>query len=172
MARLVALLRGINLGAKRRVPMADLRALMGELNYEDVRTVLQSGNIVFTGAKAKSQAKLEAALIDRYGFEVDVVLRTMDELRAVADHDPFKDEAGDLKRYFVVFLPGKPTPAKLAELEGENWTPDQFHAHGSELYAWCPDGMQGSKLMKALGKPGIAETATFRNMATVRKLLE
>ena len=172
MARLVALLRGINLGAKRRVPMADLRDLMGELGYEDVRTVLQSGNIVFTGAKAKAQSKIEAALLDRYGFEVDVVLRTMDELRAVADHDPFKAEADDLKRYFVVFLPGKPNAAKLAELEGENWTPDQFHAHGSELYAWCPDGMQGSKLMTALGKPGIAETATFRNMATVRRLLE
>jgi uncharacterized protein (DUF1697 family) len=145
---------------------------MGELGYADVRTVLQSGNIVFTGAKASAQAKLEAALLDRYGFDVDVVLRTMDELRAAADHDPFKGEADDLKRYFVVFLPGTPNAARLAELEGENWTPDQFHAHGSELYAWCPDGMQGSKLMKALGKPGIAGTATFRNMATVRKLLE
>jgi uncharacterized protein (DUF1697 family) len=172
MARLVALLRGINLGAKRRVPMADLRALMGELGYEDVRTVLQSGNIVFTGAKAKAQAKLEAALVDRYGFEVDVVLRTMDELQAVADHDPFKDEAGDLKRYFVVFLAAKPDAGRIAELVGEDWTPDQLHAHERELYAWCPDGMQGSELMKALGKPGIAETATFRNMSTIRKLLE
>jgi uncharacterized protein (DUF1697 family) len=172
MARLVALLRGINLGAKRRVPMADLRALMGELGYEDVRTVLQSGNVVFTGAKGSAQAKLEAALADRFGFEVDVVLRTVDELAAVVEHDPFGGEADDLKRYFVVFLPGKPDAARLAELEAEDWSPDRFAAHGSELYAWCPGGMQGSRLMKALGKPGIGATATFRNMSTVKKLLE
>jgi uncharacterized protein (DUF1697 family) len=172
MARLVALLRGINLGAKRRVPMADLRALLGELGYEDVRTVLQSGNIVFTGAKAKAQATLEAALEERYLFAVDVVLRTMDELRAVAEHDPFRDEADDLTRYFVVFLPAKPNAARLAGLEAEDWSPDRLHAHHRELYAWCPEGMQGSRLMKALGKPGIAETATVRNMSTVRKLLE
>ena len=172
MARLVALLRGINLGAKRRVPMADLRELVGELGYEDVRTVLQSGNIVFTGAKGNAQATLEAALSDRYGFAVDVVLRTMDELHAVARHDPFADVADDLTRSFVVFLPGKPNKAKLAELEGEDWTPDQFRAHHHELYAWCPRGMQGSRLMKALGKPGIADTATTRNLSTVRKLLE
>ncbi len=172
MARWVALLRGINLGAKRRVPMADLRALMGELGYEDVRTVLQSGNVIFTGAKAGAQAKLESALADRFGFEVDVVLRTVEALEAIVAHDPFGDEADDLKRSFVVFLPGKPDAARLAELEAEDWSPDRFAAHGSELYAWCPDGMQGSRLMKALGKPGIAATATFRNMSTVRKLLE
>ncbi len=172
MARLVALLRGINLGAKRRVPMADLRALMGELGYEDVRTVLQSGNVVFTGAKGTAQAKLEAAIADRFGFEVDVVLRTVEELAAVVDHDPFGDVAVDLKRYFVVFLSGTPDAGRLAEIEAEDWSPDAFRAHGSELYAWCPDGMQGSRLMKALGKPGLAATATFRNMSTVKKLLE
>ena len=172
MARLVALLRGINLGAKRRVPMADLRALMGELGYEDVRTVLQSGNVLFTGAKGGAQAKLKSAIADRFGFEVDVVLRTVAELEAVVAHDPFGDAADDLKRYFVVFLSGKPDAGRLAEIEAEDWSPDAFRAHGSELYAWCPDGMQGSRLMKALGKPGIAATATFRNMSTVKKLLE
>jgi uncharacterized protein (DUF1697 family) len=169
MARLVALLRGINLGAKRRVPMADLRALMDELGYTDVKTVLQSGNVVFTGAKKDTQGKLQNALNKRFGFEVDVVIRTMEELQKVADHDPFKGEADDLKRYFVVFLDGKP---ELGDLEDEDWSPDRLAVNGSELYAWCPEGMQGSRLMKALGKPGLARTATFRNMATVRKLLD
>jgi uncharacterized protein (DUF1697 family) len=169
MARLVALLRGINLGAKRRVPMADLRELMQELGYTDVRTVLQSGNVVFTGAQKDAKQTLENALRDRYGFDVDVILRTHEELQAIAGHDPFKDEADDLKRYFVVFLDG---PPKLDGLEDTDWSPEKLHAHGRELYAWCPDGMQGSKLMKALGKPGLAETATFRNMNTVKKLLE
>jgi uncharacterized protein (DUF1697 family) len=169
MARLVALLRGINLGAKRRVGMADLRELMEELGFTEVRTVLQSGNVVFTGAKKDVQGKLQNALNQRFGFQVDVVIRTLDELQEVSDHDPFKAEADDLRRYFVVFLDGEP---ELGGLEAEDWSPDKLHVHHRELYAWCPDGMQGSRLMKALGKPGLAGTATFRNMATVRKLLD
>src|SRR4051812_29975210 len=104
MARLIALLRGINLGSKRRVAMADLRELMAELGYEDVRTVLQSGNVVFTGPKAKARETLEAALEQRFGFTVDVVLRTMPELHTVVDDDPFREEATDPTRHFVVFL--------------------------------------------------------------------
>jgi uncharacterized protein (DUF1697 family) len=172
MTRLVALLRGINLGSKRRVPMADLRELFGELGYEDVRTVLQSGNVVFTGAKAKARETLEAGLNDRYGFKVDVVLRTMKELHAVVDAEPFGEEATNLTRYFVVFLPSKPNDKALQALAEKDFAPDKFEAGGRELYAWCPEGVQNSVLMRALGKPGLAETATVRNMSTVKKLLE
>jgi uncharacterized protein (DUF1697 family) len=172
MARLVALLRGINLGAKRRVPMADLRELMTELGYEDVRTVLQSGNVIFTGAKAKARETLEAGLNERYGFKVDVVLRTMSELHAVVKDEPFGDEADNLTRYFVVFLPTAPDDKALAKLAEQDFAPDRFEAGGRELYAWCPEGLQNSALMRALGKPGLAGTATVRNMSTVKKLLE
>jgi uncharacterized protein (DUF1697 family) len=149
MARLVALLRGINLGSKRRVAMADLRALLEELGYEDVRTVLASGNVVMTGPKAKARQRLEAALAERFGMDIDVVIRTMDELRAV--------------------VKAKPQVERLAE---EDFAPDKFAVRRHEIYAWCPDGMQNSRLMKALGKPGLAGTATVRNWATVNKLLE
>jgi uncharacterized protein (DUF1697 family) len=172
MARLVALLRGINLGSKRRVPMADLRELISELGYEDVRTVLQSGNVVFTGAKAKARETLETGLEERYGFKVDVVLRTMAELRAVVDDEPFGDEVDNLTRYFVVFLPSAPNANAVETLKKTNFAPDEFKAGGRELYAWCPEGMQNSALMRALGRPGLAETATVRNMSTVKKLLE
>jgi uncharacterized protein (DUF1697 family) len=169
MARLVAFLRGINLGSKRRVAMADLRALLEEMGYEDVRTVLASGNIVFTGAKAKARERLEAALAERFGMQIDVVVRTMAELRAVVEADPFKDEVDNPTRYFVVFCDRKPRVEDLAE---EDFAPDRFAVGKHEVYAWCPDGMQNSRLMKALGKPGLAGTATARNWATVNKLLE
>lgn len=169
MARLVGLLRGINLGSKRRIAMGDLRELMAELGYTDVRTVLASGNVVFTGPKKDARRKIEAALHERFGFEVDVILRTMDELHAVVAADPFGDEAENPTRYFVVFLPSEPD---VSSLEGIDFAPDAFAANGREIYAWCPEGMQNSRLMKALGKPGLAPTATVRNMATVRKLLE
>jgi uncharacterized protein (DUF1697 family) len=170
MARLVGLLRGINLGAKRRIAMADLRALLTELGYEDVRTVLASGNVIFTGPKAKAREKLEQAIAERFGFQVDVVLRTMAELHAVVADEPFGEEIENDTRYFVVFLPTKPD---LNALEGQDFAPDKLAANGREIYAWCPEGMQNSRLMKALGKPHPgATTATVRNMATVKKLLE
>src|SRR4051794_6874767 len=172
MTRLVALLRGINLGAKRRIAMADLRALLGELGYKDVRTVLASGNAVFTAPKAKVRETLEAALAERFGMQIDVVVRTMDELRAVVDADPFGDAVDNPTRYFVAFLDGKPRAARLAELDEDDFAPDRFAAGEREIYVWCPDGMQNSRLMKALGKPGLAGTATVRNWATVNKLLE
>ena len=169
MARLVALLRGINLGSKRRIAMADLRELLTDLGYEDVRTVLASGNAVLTGPKARAREKLERGIEERFGMKVDVVVKTMAELRAIVDADPFKDEVSNPTRYFVVFLDGKPD---VSSLEGEDFTPDAFAVGKQEIYAHCPDGMQNSKLMKALGKPGLAGTATVRNWATVNKLFD
>src|SRR3954470_24420618 len=108
MARLVALLRGINLGSKRRVAMADLRALLEELGYEDVRTVLASGNVVMTGPKAKARERLQGARAERLRKDIRAVIRTMDELRAVVKADPFEDQADNPTRYFVVFCDAKP----------------------------------------------------------------
>jgi len=166
--RNIALLRGINLGAKRRVAMADLRALLEELGYTDVRTVLASGNAIFTGRA--SRKKLEDALHTRFDMKIDVVLRTMDELQAVIDADPFGEVVDNPTRYFVVFLDREP---ELDSLGGEDFAPDQFKASGKEIYAWCPEGMQNSRLMKALSKPGLGGgTATVRNWATVHKLVD
>jgi uncharacterized protein (DUF1697 family) len=172
MARLVALLRGINLGAKRRVPMAELRELLAELGYTDVRTVLASGNAIFTGPKAKARQTLEHALAERFGMKIDVVVKTMDEIKAILDGDPFGDEVDDPTRAFVVFLDGAPKAQAIEALREEDFSPDRFAVGRHELYASCPDGMQNSKLMKALAKPGLAGTATVRNWATVNKLLD
>jgi uncharacterized protein (DUF1697 family) len=169
MARLVALLRGINLGSKRRIAMADLRELMTDLGYEDVRTVLASGNAVFTGTRKGAREKLEQGIQERFGMKVDVVVKTMAELQAIVDADPFGAEVSNPTRYFVVFLDGAP---KTDALDGEDFAPDAFKVGKHEIYAHCPEGVQNSKLMKALGKPGIAGTATVRNWATVNKLLD
>lgn len=147
--------------------MGDLRALLEALGYTDVRTVLASGNAIFTGRSSREQ--LEVALEERFGMKIDVVLRSMDELRAIIAADPFGEVVDNPSRYFVVFLDREP---ELAHLDGEDFAPERFVAHGHEIYAWCPDGMRDSPLMKALGKPGSAGTATVRNWATVNKLLD
>src|SRR5262249_35767180 len=122
--------------------------------------------------KAKAREMLEQALHERFDMQIDVVIRTMDELHAVIAADPFVGEVDNATRYFVAFLDSKPKAARLAELAEEDFAPDRFEAVNREVYAWCPEGMQNSKLMKALGKPGLAGTATVRNWSTVNKLLE
>jgi uncharacterized protein (DUF1697 family) len=174
MTRIVLLLRGINLGATRRVSMPELRKLLAEAGYEDVSTLLQSGNIVLSSTKKPQTVAraIEKLIAERFGFDVDVIARTGDELAEVVAADPLGDEVRDGKTYFVIFLSTEPDAAGLRELEAEDFAPDRLGARGRELYVWCPEGMRNSRLMRTLGKTDLAPTATFRNWNTVTKLLE
>jgi uncharacterized protein (DUF1697 family) len=165
----VALLRGINLAAKRRVAMADLRAWLTGLGYEDVRTLLQSGNAVFRTGKrpATVRKELEATLAEKAGFPVDCVLRTAAELRAVVDANPLGDVATDPSRYLVAFLD---VPGKWPAVDPAAFEPERVHLAVREAYFWVPGGIQKSKLLAAFpARKG--EVATVRNWNTVTKLL-
>jgi uncharacterized protein (DUF1697 family) len=170
----VLMLRGINLGRTRRVPMADLRALFGEAGYANVRTYVQSGNVVLTGVSEPAELEREAQRLisERFGFDVPVVARTRDELAAVVELNPLGDVAEDPKRYQVSFLSEEPdaeTVDRLAELAAQS---ERLAAHGRELYAWHPEGVARSKLWNALAGKGLGVTATARNWTTVTTLLE
>lgn len=165
----VALLRGINLGSKRRVAMADLRAWLTDLGYTDVRTLLQSGNAVFRTAKRAPAVRkeIEAALAEHAGFDIDCVLRTADELRAVVAADPFGAVADDGARYLVSFLD---VPGRWPEVDAAAYEPELVHLAEREAYFWVPTGIQKSKILAAFpARKG--ETATMRNWNTVTKLL-
>ena len=107
------------LGAARRVSMADLRACFEELGYEDVETLLQSGNVVYRGtdAAASSERRIERALLERTGLEIPVAVRTATQLQAVVRRNPLRDHASDPKRYHVIFLSAKPSASRAAALE-------------------------------------------------------
>src|SRR4051795_11256636 len=100
--RQIALLRGINVGGNKRVEMARLRALMEELGYRDVRTDVNSGNVVFSGPR-RSAKHLETALAKAFGFDVPLVLRTRDELATVVKANPLRKLASDPAKHLVVF---------------------------------------------------------------------
>jgi uncharacterized protein (DUF1697 family) len=170
---IVALLRGINLGAKRRVAMADLRTLLQDAGFERVRTHLQSGNVVLAARDSPDDTArtMEALIAERFGFDVDVIVRTAAELADVVGNSPFADVATDGARHFVVFLPIEPDAAALQELAGQDFEPDRFGARGREIYVWCPNGMRDSRLMRALADPRLAPTGTVRNWNTVTRLL-
>ncbi|HEY0452176.1 DUF1697 domain-containing protein [Actinophytocola sp.] len=165
----VALLRGINLAAKRRVAMADLRAWLAELGYADVRTLLQSGNAVFRTAKrpAAVRREVEARLAVGAGFSIDCVVRTADELRAVVDADPLGSVADNGSRYLVSFLDRAAVAPAFAP---DAFAPELFHVGPNEVYFWVPDGIQNSKVLAAFPTRK-GEVATVRNWNTVTKLL-
>lgn len=175
MPRYIALLRGINVGGNKKVPMARLRELMEGLGYTDVATLLQSGNAVFT-SKEKSPAKLvkqlEAAIAGEFGFEVSVVLRTRDELAAAIQANPLPGAEDAPSWFLVTFLSDVPEPKRLQTIDPAAYLPDEFRVVGREIYARFPNGIGTSKLATVLGGLKLGVTPTARNWSTVTKLLE
>lgn len=173
MTTYVALLRGINLGANRRVAMADLRALVEGLGYTDVRTHLQSGNVVLrapTRSAATVGRAIEGAIHAELGLDVSVVTRTAAELTAVVDADPLGDVVTDPARYLVVFLDKAPPAAWSASVEPDIVAPERIVAEGKQLFVWLPHGVHQSRLGKAVMGSGLGVAGTARNWRTVTAL--
>ena len=174
MGRHVAFLRGINLGGSRRVPMKELRAALEEAGYGEVRTLLQSGNVVLTSEAepAALEHDLSTLLRETFGFDIAVVVRTRDELADVIARDPFGDEANDPARYQVSFLSAEPEAAEAQELEAADVAPERVAVLGREVFAWHPDGIGRSELAKLITDRRLGVEVTARNWRTVTKLLE
>jgi uncharacterized protein (DUF1697 family) len=174
MARHIAFLRGINLAGKRRVSMEKLRTTLVEAGYTDVKTLLQSGNVVLTSTAkpAKLERDLAKTLREAFGFDISVVVRTRKELADVVASDPFGADADDPRRYQVSFLSAKPKPARVTELEGAAVAPERVAVRGREVYAWHPGGVGRSELAKLITERRLGVEVTARNWRTVTKLLE
>jgi uncharacterized protein (DUF1697 family) len=154
--------------------MPDLRALLSEAGFSDVQTYVQSGNVVVTSSASASKvaAKAERLIADRFGFSVDVIARTGEELAEVVARNPLADVAADPKRYLVSFLEAELDPASLQRIDALRAEPERLVAIGRELYAWHPNGIGRSKLWAKLAGTGLGVRATARNWATVTKLRE
>ena len=174
MAPRVLLLRGINLGPNKRVPMAELRELLSGAGFEDVRTYVQSGNVVLSSDAAPDELerRSERLISERFGFDVPVVVRTRDDLAAVVEHNPLAGVAVNPKRYQVTFLGSKLDDGVVDQLTGLAAPGEQLVAAGRELYAWHPGGAARSKLWSKLAGAGLGVKATARNWTTVTTLLE
>jgi uncharacterized protein (DUF1697 family) len=173
-AQLIVLLRGVNIGPRNRVPMPELRALLTEAGFDDVRTYVQSGNVVLSSTKKPAQVSraVKNEIARAFGLDVATVVRTRAELAKVVQRNPLGDVADDPKRYQVSFLDAKPSRAVLRKLEEAAVPPEQLVAVGREIYAWHPAGVARSKLWALLAGRDLGVTATARNWTTVTKLLE
>jgi uncharacterized protein (DUF1697 family) len=179
----VALLRGINVGGRNKVAMADLRDVVTSLGHSEVATYIQSGNIVFRAKKTGTSAlaaDLERAIDNELGVRPRVVVLSRDELAAVIGANPYPDEPNP-KAVHAIFLadaPGSDTADRIAQVErraAKKGGRDQVRLIGRTLYLHTPDGFGRSELaallLRADGK-SIGAAATARNWATVTKLLE
>jgi uncharacterized protein (DUF1697 family) len=170
--RQVALLRGINLAGRARVEMGRLREVIEALGYRDVRTHLQSGNVVFTSERAVDEAarEIEDAVAEHL-ISVPVLVRTRDDLAKIVERNPLRDVATDPRRYLVTFLSGAPDRRRVRELDAADFEPEAFHVAGREAYVWSPGGVRASRLSYAFWEKHFGLTATARNWNTVTKLL-
>src|SRR6266849_6857289 len=172
MPTFVALLRGINVGKAKRVPMAKLRALLSGLGYTGVATLLNSGNAVFRapgGTPAKHSANIAAAISTRLKVEVPVIVKSASELAAILSENPIEAAADDHSRFLVAFVQDPRALSSIASIEPLVAPPERFAVGKNAAYLLCPAGILESKAWEALlGKAG--KSATPRNWATVLKL--
>jgi uncharacterized protein (DUF1697 family) len=179
---LIALLRGINVGPAKRVAMADLRALVEDLGYGEVRTLLNSGNVVFTapdvasvGRRAAADVVAEAAaaiaegLVVRLGVSARVTVITANELAAAIAGNPLVPVAHDPSRLLVGVLADPADLPRLEPLAERDWAPEAFAVGPRAAYLWCPDGVIASRLAKALDG-ALGDAVTSRNWTTMSKL--
>ncbi len=171
--RQVVLLRGINLGPNNRVAMPRLRELLGEAGFEEVRTYVQSGNVVLSSDASEEELvrDFRKLIADGFGLDVGVVARTRDELAEIVARDPLGDVVDNPKRYQVSFLESELDPETIERLNGFAIEAEQLVAIGRELYAWHPDGVARSKLWAKVTDKGLGTVATARNWTTVTTLL-
>jgi len=171
----VALMRGVNVGGKNRLPMKDLAAIFGDAGCADVVTYIQSGNVVFRATDAcaaRVPAAVAKVVADRFAFRSPVVMRSAAELRTVARGNPYLKAGADLDALHVLFLADRPTAARVAELDPHRSPPDEFQVRGREVYFRCPNGVGRSKLTVGYFDSKLATTSTLRNWRTVLKLVE
>lgn len=175
MARLVVLLRGVNLVRRNRIAMPALREALEEVGYEDVATYVQSGNVVLSSRRSakRVQSDVGRLLADRFDLDVAVLVRTRAELARVVERNPLGKVATNPRHYQVTFLESAPSAEVLSKLEAAAAGKERVVHVGRELYAWHPDGVARSKLAALMAGRGLGGViATARNWTTVTKLLE
>ena len=169
--RRVALFRGINVGRAKRIVMADLRATLTALGYGDVRTLLNSGNAVFTatGEASAIAARIEAAVESQLGVSSRVTVLSAAEVAAVLAANRLAGEGRHPSRLLVTEFPHADACARLAPLARESWSPEELSLGERVAYLWCPNGVAESALVQAVGRVSGTEVTT-RNWATFSKV--
>ncbi len=171
----LALLRGINVGGKNVLPMKDLTQIFLDAGCSDVRTYIQSGNVIFRAAPRLLDSLpdgITRGIAGRFGYQIPVVLRTDKQLAEAISKNPFVKPGADVKPLHVLFLADLPSAEGIARLDPDRSRPDAFVVNNREVYLHLPNGVADTKLTNSYFDSKLATVSTGRNWATVLKLLE
>ena len=172
----VALLRAINLGSRNKVAMPALRQALGDAGFTDVRTYVQSGNVIASSphrSPAKVAETITALVKEEFGLDVPVVVRTADQLHHVVTANPFPDAARERPRLLhVSFLIAEPDPGRVTALHSDESMSEVCRVDGDHLYIDYRDGVQGSRLTSAYFARRLGVDGTARNWRTVTTLAQ
>ena len=177
MQNFISILRGINVGGQKKILMSDLKVLYQSLQFKDVETYIQSGNVVFKSdtkfSDTEMAKEIEKAIEKKYGFQVPVIIRRKKELQNIISDNPFlKDKNIDTKKLHVTFLSNLPDKTNIESIGNIDFLPDQFIIKGKEIYLHIPESYGETKLSNNFFEKKLKVSATTRNWNTVNKLFE
>jgi len=173
----ISILRGINVGGHKKIKMADLKALYVALNFKAVETYIQSGNVIFESSSSDVstlKSTIEIAISEEFGFDVPVLIRSVQDWKQVMDNCPFLpvDLNVDGTNVLVTFLSEPPETERILVVKALVKPPEELHILGREVYLHCPNGYGNTKLSNPLLERKLAVEATTRNWKSVVKLAE
>jgi uncharacterized protein (DUF1697 family) len=174
--RYISILRGINVGGNRKIPMADLKSLFGKIGFANVQTYIQSGNVIFDSEETdirSQEVKIQKIITETFGFDVPVIVRTSGEWAESIANNPFwKEKDADIDRLHLTFLKDLPDPEKLERINTFAFPPDKFQIIGKDVFVFCSAGYSDSKLTNQFFESKLGVPATTRNWKTILKLHE
>jgi uncharacterized protein (DUF1697 family) len=174
--RYISFLRGINVSGQKKIKMIDLKNIFESLNYKNVKTYVQSGNVVFDYASTdtiKLAGQIEDKISQIYGFEVKTIIHTADELENIISNNPFiKEPDIEPDKLHITFLLDIPEPSAILSLNIKKEENEKFIIISREVYLYCPNGYGNTKLNNAIFERKLKTVATTRNWKTINNLLE
>jgi len=175
MTKFIALLRGINVSGQKKIKMSDLKVLFEDIGLQDVETYIQSGNVIFS-SKEKSSEKLEqkisSAIKKKFGFDVQVIVLTPEEIEYVLKNNPFIKKKKDSEKLYITFLAKSPSDENINKLYATDYSPEEYIIDGSYIYLFVPNGYGKAKLNNNLFENKLKVFGTTRNLKTIKALFE
>lgn len=172
----IALLRGINVSGQKKIKMADLRNLLEAIPFQNVQTYIQSGNILFEHEQTTAgnlEDKIASSILEKYGFEVSVLVKTPEELTQILENNPFlQDPDKDPDRMYFTLLSEAPAPDRVEKLKTFDYRPEEYVLDGTTVYFFSPHGYGRAKMNNNFFENQLKVAATTRNLKTMQKLVE
>lgn len=172
----IALLRGINVSGQKVIRMADLKKAFESMDYKNVQTYVQSGNVVFDSVEENTEKltlEIEEMITKAFGFEVKIVLRNQEELQSIINNNPYsKEENIEIDKLHVTLFKENVDAEKIITLELKKEENEKYLCQSREVYLYCPNGYGRTKLTNSVFERKLKITATTRNWKTINKLME